>query len=89
MTLPGSAEELLAIALRYVETGDGEELASVVARLSGFEEEQALGIMRGSDNELDPVESLVALSVSRRLISRRDGIRILDEVAAHSPGARL
>lgn len=89
MTLPGSAEELLAIALRYVETGDGEEIASVVARLSGFEEEQAMAIMRGSDNELDQVESLVALSVSHRLISRSDGIRILDEVATHSPGARL
>lgn len=88
MTLPGSAEELLAIALRYMETGDGEEIASVVARLSGFEEEQALAIMRGSDNELDQIESLVGLLVSHRLISRNEGIGILDEVAAHPRGAR-
>ncbi len=89
MTLPSSAEELLAIALRYVDTGDGEEIASIVGRLSGLEEEQALAIMRGSDNELDQVESLIALSVSHRLISRSEGIRILDEVATRSPGARL
>lgn len=89
MTLPRSAEELLAIALRYVETGDGEEIDSVVAQLYGIEEEQALAIMRGSDNELDQVESLIALSVSHRLIRRSEGIRILDEVAARSPGARL
>jgi hypothetical protein len=88
MTLPGSAEELLAIALRYVETGQRDEIASIVARLSGFDEEQALAIMRGSDNELDHVESLVGLAVSHRLISRNEGIGILDEVAARPRGAR-
>jgi hypothetical protein len=88
MNLFVTADELLDIATRYLETDDDTEIADILSRLTGVDEEQAIAIMRGSGNDLDPIEKLVALAVSSRIIDRAEGIRLLDDIGSRSTGAR-
>lgn len=88
MSVPENYEDVLAIALRYTETRDEEEISSIIAMMGGLEEHQALAIMRGSGNELGPVEELVALARLQLVVTRAEAIRILDEVAGQHTGPR-
>ncbi|NTF17351.1 hypothetical protein G6L37_02845 [Agrobacterium rubi] len=88
MAAPEAFDDVLAIAMRYAETGDADEIAAAVMEMGAVDEEQALAIMRGSGNELSPVEELVSLSVIQFVITRSEAVRIMDLAANHSPGAR-
>ena len=88
MTLPASPYEILEIARRYAESGDAGEILSVINALADAYTDQAFGIMRGSGNEMDLAEQLVAAAISRGVIDRTEGIAILDDLASQDAGAR-
>jgi len=88
MTLPASPYEILEIARRHAESGDAGEILSVINALADADTDQAFGIMRGSGNEMDLAEQLVAAAISRGVIDRTEGIDILDDLASQDAGAR-
>lgn len=88
MATPKNYDDVLAIALRYAETGDDEEISTVIEKMGGLEEHQALAIMCGSGNELAPVEQLVAVARLLSVVTRTEAIHIMDEVAGHQAGPR-